>query len=110
MEGILSEVFNNIAIFISLPVLKEEYSISKFFRLCKRKRIGIVNAFFYKKDKEIFGFFAKYFSDKVLITINKSVHSFVYEEEFVKRKLMKLLKFGRKIPAFSGSSRVSEKR
>jgi hypothetical protein len=113
LEEILSEVFNNIATSISLPVIKKEYSISKFFRLCKRKRIGITNVSFYKGNKEISGLFVKYFSDKVLITINKSVHSFVYEEEFIKRKLMKLmklLKLGRKIPAFSGSSHISEKR
>jgi len=109
LEKILSEIFNNVATSISLAVIKKEYNISKFFRFCKRKRIGIVNMSFYKENKEISGFFAKYFSDKVLITINKSVHSFVYEEEFIKKKLMKLIKFGRKMPAFSGSSRMSEK-
>lgn len=109
LEKILVELFNNITAFISLPVVKREYGICKFLRLCKKMRIGIVNISFYKKDKEISGFFAKYFADKVLITINKSVHSFVYEEEFIKRKLMKLVRLGKKIPAFSSFMGISKK-
>jgi hypothetical protein len=110
LEERLSEILNNISTFIALPVVKKEYSIPKFFRLCSNKRVSIINKSFYKNNKEISGTFAKYFSDKVLITINKSVHSFVYEEEFIKRKLMKLIKLGRKIPVFSGSPRMSEKK
>jgi hypothetical protein len=93
---ILDNVFNaSEEAFLLLD--RNYYNFSSFKYFCRKNSVNIKSVVFYKNNRQLKGFFAKYLFNKAHIVVVKDMIAPVYQEEFIKDKLLKLFSIKKKI-------------